>query len=107
MKKDEQVIIDDFEENDKIENESLIFWDYKSQNEIVGVVEVFENGNYGGHKIGLKTNSEELIFIPELTALNSKLSNLEIGNKIKIVYKGEEKSKKSGRMYMTFDVYIK
>jgi hypothetical protein len=108
MTEEKNTVIDDFDENDKIQTESLNFWDYKENKEIVGIVKSVEEGNYGGKKIGLQTNeSEELVFIPELTALNSKLKDVEEENKIKIVYLGEEKSKKSGRMYMTFDVFIK
>ena len=108
-KKEENAIIDDFSDADKQENEQLNFWDCKAQNEIVGIVESVEAGNYGGKKIGLKTNdsAEDLTFIPELTALNSKLKDLAVGDKVKIVYTGEEKSKTSGRMYMTFDFFLK
>jgi beta-phosphoglucomutase-like phosphatase (HAD superfamily) len=109
MSKNEQAVIDDFSDEDKQENEQLNFWDCKAQKEIVGIVEVVEAGSYGGKKIGLKTNDseEELTFIPELTALNSKLKDLVVGDKIKLVYTGEEKSKTSGRMYMTFDFFLK
>jgi len=109
MSKNEQAVIDDFSDEDKQENEQLNFWNVKEDKEIVGIVKVVEAGNYGGKKIGLKTNDseDELTFIPELTALNNKLKDLVVGDKIKIVYLGEEKSKTSGRMYLTFDFFLK
>lgn len=107
-KTETNVILDDFKDEDKQKNEQLNFWNVKEDKEIVGIVKVIEVGNYGGKKIGILTNaSEELVFIPELTALNSKLKDLVIEDKIKIVYLGEEKSKTSGRMYLTFDFFLK
>jgi len=109
MKNETNAVIDDFTDEDKQESPSINLWDYKEQKEIVGIVEEVGEGNFGGKRIGLKTNDSEneLIYLPELTALNTKLSKIEVGNKIKVVFNGEEKSKKSGRYYMVFDVFIK
>ena len=109
MKKGErQVAIDDFTEEDKVENEGLNLWDYKAEKEIVGFVVEVSSGSYNGQKIGLQTEtSEEVVYIPELSALNTQLSKVVVGDKVKLVYKGQEKAKKSGRYYEIFDVFIK
>lgn len=105
---EKDVILDDFDEKDKIENEALNLWDYKIQSEIIGIVKDVSNGIYGGKKIGLLTNdTEELIFIPELTTLNTALKDVVVEDKVKIIYIGDVKSNKSNRMYANFDVYIK
>lgn len=106
MAKEEQTaIIDDFNDEDKVEN-NLNLWDYNESNEIVGIIERKEQGMYGDQII-LKDNTNEEVVIPSLTALNTQLFKANVGDKVKIVYKGEEKSKKTGRMYKNFEVFIK
>lgn len=95
---------DDFTDEDKIEN-SLNLWAYKDEKEIIGTFEKYEEGQFGKQAV-LKVGDEDKT-IPSLTALSSKLENLEKGNKVKIVYIGEEKSEKSGRYYSVFDVFVK
>jgi hypothetical protein len=102
-----QAIIDDFTDKDEVSS-SRNLWDYKEETEIVGIVKEISNGNFNGKTIGLLTNAgEELVYLPELTALNSKLKDVAIEDKVKVVYEGEEKGKKSGRMYAVFKVSIK
>ncbi|MFW6173242.1 MAG: hypothetical protein ACOC5T_05805 [Elusimicrobiota bacterium] len=41
------------------------------------------------------------------TVIDTRFKNLEEGEMIKVVYKGQTKSKKSGREYYDYDVYHK
>ena len=105
-KKEEKALIDDFSDADEVSN-SVNLWDYNEQKEIYGVVSDIEKGNFSERQIILKNQNEELIVLPELTTLNSKLKNAIVGSKIKIVYLGEKKSDKSGRIYKDFKVFMK
>lgn len=104
MKKN-QTIIDDFSDEDKVE-QNLNIWNYEEQPEIVGVVQRRELGVYGDQII-IQDSSNEEVVLPTLTALNTKLLKANVGDKIKVVFKGEIKSQKTGRMYKDFDVFIK
>lgn len=108
MAKNETTVTDDFGDEDKVQSLQINLWDYKENKEIVGIVTEVSEGNFNGKKIGLQTEtSEEIVYLPELSALNSKLKNVVVSDKIKLVYLGQEKAKSSGRYYETFDVYIK
>lgn len=101
-------VIDDFTDKDKVEGEGIPFWDYRQQKEILGIFVRFEKDTYGQHPV-LKVGDEE-VHIPNLTSLKTKLisnDKLIVGAKVKIVYKKEVTSGKSGRIYADFDVYIK
>lgn len=103
-----ETIIDDFTDKDKVEGEGIPFWNYKEEKSIIGIFARWETDAFGDH-IVLQTEKEE-IHIPNLTALKTKFkdnANLKIGAKVKITYKDEVRSKKSGRTYADFDVYIK
>jgi hypothetical protein len=106
MVKENNNIIDDFSEEDKAEiNQN--FWKLEENPEIIGLFKEWANDSFGQHAI-ITTNEGE-IHLPNLMALNSKLQNKDIkeNQKIKIVYLGEKKSEKTGRMYKDFDLYVK
>ena len=105
MTKQDQAIIDDFSDEDKVE-QNLNIWNYEEQPEIIGVVQRREQGLYGDQVVILDSANQEVVF-PSLTALNTKLLKVNVGDKIKVIYKGELKSQKTGRMYKDFDLYHK
>jgi len=99
-------LIDDFSDDDKVENQ-VDFWKYQENPEIIGYFDRFEADGYGEH-IVLNVDEKEL-HLPNLTALNGKTKTAGAvkGSKMKVVYKGEVKAEKSGRMYKDFDVFVK
>lgn len=99
-------LLDDFTEEDKIQS-NLTFWKPKEDKEIIGLFVKWENDNFGEHAV-LQVEDEK-IHLPNLMALNSKLKlkNVVETEKVKVVYLGEKKSEKSGRIYEDFDVYVK
>lgn len=106
MTEDKQTtIIDDFDDEDKVES-NLNIWNYNEEPEIVGIQLRREVGLYGDQIVLNDTSNKEVV-LPYLTALNTKLLKAEDGDKIKIIYKGELKSQKTGRMYKDFEVFIK
>jgi hypothetical protein len=107
MPKKNQTVIDDFEESDEVIGSSLEFWNFKEEKEIVGLFQEMVPDNYGYHAV-LNTG-EIIVHLPNLMALNGKLKSAKVeeGNKVKIVYLGETKSKKSGRVYEDFKIFVK
>lgn len=101
----QQTIADDFTDADKVSSD-LKLWDYKDNQTLIGViVNIDPEGNFG-RTIVVDTSEEKGLTIPSLTALNTKLQNAVVGNKVKIVCKGLVKGK-NRRDYYDFDVYIK
>lgn len=100
-----QQIVDDFSEKDKIVSD-LNLWNYKENKTLVGViVSIDEKGTFG-RTITVDTAEQKELTIPSLTALNTKLSNVVVGNKIKLVCLGLVRGKNK-RDYYDFDVFIK
>jgi hypothetical protein len=101
---EENKVIDDFTDQDKVVGESN-FWDYKANPTLIAVFKGYQKDAYGEHVV-VETGGVE-IALPNLTALNAKLRKAEIGDKIKVVSLGEQKSKQTGRIYFDFNVFIK
>ena len=97
-------VIDDFTDKDKVTSDAN-FWNYKEEKELIGTFKRFEKDGFGQHAV-LDVDGNE-VALPNLTALNGKLGNAEVGSKVKIVSLGEQKSKQTGRIYFDFDVFIK
>lgn len=104
-KEEKNAIVDDFTDDDEVKSE-LNLWNYKDDKEIIGVVLRKEEGQYG-EQVVLSAGEDNEVTLPSLTALNTKLANVEIGAKVKIVYLGEVRSEKTGRMYSDFKVFTK
>ena len=101
----QQSIVDDFNDDDKVTSD-LKLWNYKEIKELIGIViAIDEEGNFG-RTIVVDTAEEKGLTIPSLTALNTKLKEVEIGNKIKLVCLGIVRGKNK-RDYYDFDVFIK
>ena len=101
----QQPITDDFSDADKVTS-NLKLWDYKDNETLIGViVDIDPEGNFG-RTIIVDTADEKGLTIPSLTALNTKLSNAVVGNKVKIVCLGMVRGKNK-RDYYDFDVFIK
>lgn len=96
-------IKDDFTDDDKVGD--ISFWDYEENNELIGKFVGFQEDKYGQHAI--VNDGENEVHLPNLTALETNLKRADKGDKVKIVYKGEETAKESGRKYKDFDVFIK
>lgn len=99
-----QTALPEFSDQDEVK-QSLDFWKFKEDKEVVGVFVRWEQDSYGQHAV-IDVDSEEL-HLPNLTALNGKLRTAVKGNAIKIVHLGQAKGKKSGRLYEDFQVFIK
>lgn len=98
-------LIDDFTEKDEVKKEFEV-WNYREELQIIGTIKGKIAGLFGENFIIEDANNQEVI-LPNLTALNSLLVNAKVGDKIKVVYQGSEKSKKTGRTYENFKVFIK
>lgn len=106
-KNESQTLVDDFSDEDVVTT-ALNLWDYDEQKEIFGVVVEIGKGNFSDRQISIRNVEDETIVLPELTTLNSKLKMCKVGDKIKVVYKGEVQSEKNpSRKYRDFDVWIK
>lgn len=99
---EENKIIDDFNEEDKMEGGT--YHDFKKNDTVFGILDKFVD-TPNGEGLAINTNDGEVI-IGSLTALKGRFTEKDIGKKVKIVYKGEEKSK-AGRVFMAFDTYKK
>jgi len=99
---DEQMNIPEFTDADK---RDAIFHDFKVKAEIVGKLKRMEEGAYGDQYI-IDTPDGD-ITIGTYDVLKGKIHKEDIGKWIKIVFKGDTKSPKTGRMYKDFDVFIK
>jgi len=97
---------DDFTDNEKVETGN--FHNFKEQPTVIGILLRIEKSKFGDSPILEVNNGEtsEEIAIGSYTALAGKLTEEDIGKKVKIAYLGEVKGK-TGRLYMNFDVWKK
>lgn len=82
-------------------------WDFKEESEFVGhflSVEA-EVGPNKSNLYSFKKEDGEVLGVWGNTILDSRFKNLELGDKIKIIYKGRETSPKTGREYHNFEVF--
>jgi len=101
----QQQITDDFTDENKVTSD-LKLWNYKEDKELIGVIiSIDPEGQYGRTLI-VDTADEKGLTIPSLTALNTKLREAKVGNKIKLVCLGIVRGKNK-RDYYDFDVFIK
>jgi len=101
----QQQITDDFTDENKVTSD-LKLWNYKEDKELIGVIiSIDPEGQYGRTLI-VDTADEKGLTIPSLTALNTKLKAVKIGNRVKIVNLGVVRGKNK-RDYYDFDVFIK
>jgi len=103
--KQQTTVTDDFNEADKVSSD-LKLWNYKEDLTLIGIVTTIdEEGNFG-RSITVDTANDKGLTIPSLTALNTKLKAVKIGNRVKIVNLGVVRGKNK-RDYYDFDVFIK
>ena len=100
----EQKDMFNFSDEDKREGESN-FHNFVEFPELVGKLIGIAPARYGDCYT-IETAEGVLINVGSYSALSSKITEEDIGKAVKIVYTGEKKSE-SGRMYKTFDVFIK
>lgn len=104
-KNEKQAVIDDFTDEDRIAG-TMAFWNHKVEKSIIGHFDHWEADAFGEHAVIM---TPDPVHLPNLTALNSQLKQRNVleGQKVKVVYLGEKKSEKTGRMYENFDVFVK
>jgi hypothetical protein len=100
---EENLFIDDFNETEKVESE--VYHNFVINPLVIGILKEIKNTNLGRNLVFIVSPKKE-ITIGDYTALRDKITNEDIGKKIKIVYIGEQKSN-TGRVYMNFGVYKK
>jgi hypothetical protein len=91
----------------KIEVQSGDTWDYKNDKEIQGVLLSKEEnvGPNNSKMYKLQTPDGKEIGVWGSTVLDLRFGKIEIGEEIKLIYLGKEKSPKTGREYHSFEVY--
>jgi len=82
-------------------------WDYEMQEKLVGI--------YKSKKENIGPNKSNMYFVEDkkgnlrsfwgTALLNDRFSDINIGEEVKLVYKGKVKSEKSGRSYHDFEIY--
>jgi len=82
-------------------------WDFEETKELLGVYvskeekvgpnnsNLYEFEKPGGERIGVWGS----------TVLDKRFKNLQFGEEVRVVFKGEAKGEKTGRTYKDFDVY--
>ena len=98
----EQTNIPEFTDADKREAD---FHNFDEQKEVIGKLVKIEEGSFG--KQYIVETASGTITIGTYNVLSSKLHDSDVGKFIKIFYKGNEKSPKTGRVYKDFEVSVK
>lgn len=82
-------------------------WNPEEQNEVEGVLKQVKT-QVGPNESNLYILQREDgdIGVWGSTALDGRMSEVKLGDTVKIVYLGKEKSEKTGRIYKAFEVYI-
>lgn len=82
-------------------------WNFNEDRELIGEFIGAETqvGPNESNLYTFKKEDGELIAVWGNTILDSRFKNLEIGDKVKVVFKGKTKSPKTGRTYNDFDVF--
>lgn len=91
----------------KVEPQLTPAWDYKKDKEIEGLLlEVRTNVGPNNSKMYMiKKMNDEVVGVWGGTVLDTRFSQIQIGEEVKVVYLGLEKSPKTGRQYHAFDVF--
>ena len=79
--------------------------DFKTNKTLEGVLVGLVDSQYGGKDFLVKDKDGNEVLVFGKTALQSKMTSIKIGTKIKIEFVGEKKGEKTGRMYEDFKVY--
>jgi len=89
----------------EIERGDVFIFDDENQ-ELAGTLKSIREGNFGNKVYDIETRNG-LVSIFGTTILDSKMENIKPEQEIKIVYQGEIKTKKEGRMCRDFKVFVK
>lgn len=82
-------------------------WDFKEEPEFIGCflgVET-EVGPNKSNLYSFKKEDGEIMAVWGNTILDMRFKNLELGDKVKVIFKGKVKSPKTGREYNDFEVF--
>lgn len=76
----------------KVEEEGnqLEYWSPEANEELVGMLISKDANDFGGMNYKIIINSEQTVIVKGTTVLNNLFKHIEIGKKVKILYKGEK-----------------
>lgn len=79
----------------------------KEGDELVGVYSGMEEnvGPNNSNLYSFKRPDGEFISVWGSTLLDARFKTLQLGDEVRVVYKGKVKSEKSGRSYHNYDIY--
>ena len=80
--------------------------DFKSEAELIGTLKEVVPSIFQGNDFIINDEEGKEIYVYGKTALQTKMTGINAGTKVKIVFLGEKTSEK-GRLYEDFDVYTK
>ena len=81
-------------------------WDFKKDKEVMGIyVRLRESVGENKSNIYTLKSEEGSIGVWGSAVLDSRFDDIEIGEEVKIIYKGQGKNPKSGRTYHDFEVF--
>lgn len=87
--------------------ETTPVWNFEVEKELVGVY-ISKEENVGPNASNLYTFEREngtMIGVWGGTLLDDRFKNLMVGEEVKIMYLGKQKSEKTGREFNSFEVY--
>lgn len=87
-------------------NSESVVWDYKKEPEIQGIYTSMDQmvGPNNSNMYHLKTKEGD-ISLWGSTLIDDRFKGIGLGEEVKIVYLGKQKSEKTGRSYNNFDFY--
>lgn len=91
---------------EEIETPTGDFWQPKNAGDFIeGVLKAKRDGQFGV-VYDIETDKGDVMTVPSKTVIATKMQMVKEGDRVKIEYKGEVKSKASGRMYQDYSVSI-
>lgn len=89
------------------EIESSPVWNFKENPQLIGYFVGVETkvGPNESNLYSFRLEDGEMVAVWGNTLLDSRFRHLEIGEKVKVIYKGKVKNPKTGREYHNYDVF--
>ena len=79
--------------------------DFKEKSELIGTLKELVPSIFQGNDYIITDLEGKDIYVYGKTTLQTKMTGIQAGTKVKIVFLGEKKSDKSGMTYEDYDVY--
>lgn len=87
--------------------ENTVFTFSEDNKELIGTIEAIGAGGYENKKYTIKQEDNSVVVVFGTKVLDARMSDVKIGDKIKIVYTGTEPPKVKGyKPTVLFDVFI-